>query len=108
MHSTDERPSIKLHCVVNALISRLHLVVVLLIERPLIEVPFVGHLLLAGSLGDPPTGGALVFADVDADHVRSFAESDPYMRAGLIKEYQPNAPEVQQVDAELANPPALV
>ncbi len=43
-----------------------------------------GHLLIAGAFGDPPTGAAFVFAGVDADHVTSFAQSDPYVLAGLV------------------------
>ena len=47
-----------------------------------------GHVLLAGAFGDPPTGAAFVFTDVDADHVRGFAESDPYVRAGLVRNWR--------------------
>jgi uncharacterized protein YciI len=43
-----------------------------------------GHVGLAGALGDPPTGGAIEFHDVDRAHVEAFAREDPYMQAGLI------------------------
>jgi uncharacterized protein YciI len=44
-----------------------------------------GHVGLAGALGEPPAGGAIVFQDVDRAHVEAFAEADPYMQAGLIR-----------------------
>lgn len=47
-----------------------------------------GHLVLAGAFGDPPTGAALVFRDVDAEHVREFAQADPYVKAGLIRSWR--------------------
>lgn len=43
-----------------------------------------GRVVMAGALGDPPTGGAIVFRGVERAHVEAFAESDPYTRAGLI------------------------
>ncbi len=41
-----------------------------------------GDLLLAGAVGDPPTGGLLVFTE-DAD-AESFAREDPYVEHGLV------------------------
>jgi uncharacterized protein YciI len=44
-----------------------------------------GRIVMAGALGDPPHGGAIVFApDVDTAHIESFAVADPYVRAGLV------------------------
>jgi uncharacterized protein len=43
-----------------------------------------GNLVMAGALGDPPIGGALVFKGLDADAVEEFVRDDPYMKAGLI------------------------
>ena len=43
-----------------------------------------GRLTLAGALGNPPTGGALVFRGVSRDHVERFAAEDPYVEAGLV------------------------
>jgi uncharacterized protein YciI len=43
-----------------------------------------GTMRLAGALGDPPTGAALVFGDVGEEAVAAFAEGDPYVRAGLV------------------------
>lgn len=43
-----------------------------------------GGVVMAGALGNPPHGGAIVFADVDADAIEAFADADPYVRAGLV------------------------
>jgi uncharacterized protein YciI len=47
-----------------------------------------GHVLLAGAFGDPPSGAAFVFTGVDAEHVAAFARSDPYVRAGLVRDWR--------------------
>jgi uncharacterized protein len=43
-----------------------------------------GGLLMAGALGDPPTGAAFVFGDVPEDEIVRFADGDPYLAAGLV------------------------
>ena len=43
-----------------------------------------GEVVMAGALGDPPHGGAIVFRDLELDQIEAFAREDPYMRAGLI------------------------
>lgn len=43
-----------------------------------------GRMLMAGALGDPPTGAAFVFGDVDAGEIARFADGDPYVAAGLV------------------------
>lgn len=43
-----------------------------------------GRLLMAGAVGDPPTGALFVFADVPPAEVEAFAEGDPYVAAGLV------------------------
>ena len=43
-----------------------------------------GRLQLAGALGDPPYGGALVFRVDDPDEVDEFAAEDPYVANGLV------------------------
>jgi uncharacterized protein YciI len=48
------------------------------------EAVDAGRIVTAGALGDPPTGAAIVFADVGADAVEAFAEGDPYVRNGLV------------------------
>jgi uncharacterized protein len=43
-----------------------------------------GRVLMAGALGDPPHGGALVFATDDPAEPERFAGVDPYVREGLV------------------------
>jgi uncharacterized protein len=43
-----------------------------------------GHVIMAGALGDPPHGAAIVFRGVDRDHIEEFARTDPYVAAGLV------------------------
>ena len=43
-----------------------------------------GRIVMAGALGDPPTGAAIVFAGVAADDVEAFADGDPYVLNGLV------------------------
>ena len=43
-----------------------------------------GEIVMAGAVGDPPTGGLIVFRGVDREHVEAFAEADPYVTAGLV------------------------
>jgi uncharacterized protein YciI len=41
-----------------------------------------GRILMAGPLGDPPHGAAIVF--VDRDPAEAFARADPYVTNGLV------------------------
>lgn len=43
-----------------------------------------GRVVMAGALGAPPVGAAIVFRGVDADFIEGFAQGDPYVRAGLV------------------------
>jgi uncharacterized protein len=43
-----------------------------------------GRITMAGALGDPPHGAAIVFKGVDREVVEEFAREDPYVRAGLV------------------------
>ena len=43
-----------------------------------------GRLLMAGPLGDPPTGAAFVFQVSELAEVEEFAAADPYIAAGLV------------------------
>jgi uncharacterized protein YciI len=43
-----------------------------------------GRIVMAGALGDPPTGAAIVFADMPVAAVEGFADDDPYVVAGLV------------------------
>jgi uncharacterized protein len=43
-----------------------------------------GRITLAGALGDPPHGAAIVFAGVTSGEIEAFAADDPYATAGLV------------------------
>ncbi len=43
-----------------------------------------GRILMAGALGDPAHGAALVFEGVDPELIEAFVEADPYVTAGLV------------------------
>ena len=43
-----------------------------------------GRLVLGGAVGDPPTGGLLVFRVDSPEDVEAFADGDPYVEAGLV------------------------
>jgi uncharacterized protein len=43
-----------------------------------------GHLLVAGAIGDPVHGGALVFQGLDPAEIEAFVRADPYLEAGLL------------------------
>jgi len=43
-----------------------------------------GAMLMAGALGDPPTGALFVFGDVPAAEIERYAAGDPYIAAGLV------------------------
>ena len=47
-----------------------------------------GELVLAGALADPPDGALLIFKGIDPLAARAFAESDPYIRNGLITHWE--------------------
>jgi uncharacterized protein YciI len=44
-----------------------------------------GRVVLAGALGDPPHGAAIVFTGVGPEEIEAFAEADPYVTAGLVR-----------------------
>jgi uncharacterized protein len=47
-----------------------------------------GLIVMAGPLGDPPTGAALVFRGVGPDSIEAFVRDDPYMKAGLVTDWR--------------------
>jgi uncharacterized protein len=47
-----------------------------------------GRLVMAGALGDPPHGGALVFRDVEPEAIEAFVQDDPYVKAGLVTSHR--------------------
>src|SRR5947209_5694320 len=44
-----------------------------------------GRVIMAGALGDPPHGAAIVFGDAAVDEIEAFVAADPYVRAGLVR-----------------------
>jgi uncharacterized protein YciI len=47
-----------------------------------------GRVIMAGALGNPPTGGAIVFRGVEPEYVEQFVAADPYVEAGLVLSYR--------------------
>lgn len=43
-----------------------------------------GRIVMAGALGEPPHGAAIVFRGVDAGWIDEWASADPYVQAGLV------------------------
>ena len=44
-----------------------------------------GRIVMAGALGNPPSGALLVFADaVPPEEIEEFVAGDPYVEAGLV------------------------
>ena len=43
-----------------------------------------GKVVMAGALGNPPSGGAIVFKGVRREEVEEFVHGDPYFDAGLV------------------------
>ena len=48
----------------------------------------MGRVVMAGALGDPPSGGAIVFRDTPVSDIEAFVSRDPYMQAGLITSWR--------------------
>jgi uncharacterized protein len=47
-----------------------------------------GKVVMAGALGDPPTGGAIAFKGVERGEIERFVHSDPYVEAGLVRSWR--------------------
>jgi uncharacterized protein YciI len=47
-----------------------------------------GRIVMAGPLGDPPTGALIVFGEDGAAAAEAFAGADPYVEAGLVTEWR--------------------
>lgn len=43
-----------------------------------------GHIVMAGALGAPPTGGAIAWRGVTPAEIEAFTAADPYVKAGLV------------------------
>jgi uncharacterized protein YciI len=46
-----------------------------------------GELVLAGALADPVDGAVLLFQGENDQAARAFAETDPYVKAGLVRRW---------------------
>jgi uncharacterized protein len=49
------------------------------------EAHLRGELVLAGALAEPADGALLIFRSPSPDAATAFAQSDPYVRHGLVK-----------------------
>jgi uncharacterized protein len=49
-----------------------------------------GRVVVAGALGDPPSGGAIVFKGVVPEQIEAFVQADPYVQAGLVTAWRMN------------------
>src|SRR4051794_29078970 len=47
-----------------------------------------GSMHMAGALGDPPTGGLLVFNGDDPAPAERFAQTDPYVENGVVTSWR--------------------
>ena len=47
-----------------------------------------GHIHMAGALGEPPTGGLLVFKGDDSEAAERFATEDPYVENGVVTDWR--------------------
>lgn len=47
-----------------------------------------GHLVMGGALADPADGAVLIFRSGSPRAAREFAENDPYVKNGLITEWE--------------------
>ncbi|MGH2859941.1 MAG: YciI family protein, partial [Solirubrobacteraceae bacterium] len=45
-----------------------------------------GQLIVAGAVGDPPSGAVLGFRGLTREEVEAWADTDPYVNAGLVTE----------------------
>jgi uncharacterized protein YciI len=43
-----------------------------------------GHITMAGALGTPPNGGAMVWTGVTPEDIERFTAADPYVINGLV------------------------
>jgi uncharacterized protein YciI len=45
-------------------------------------------IVMAGAVGDPVTGAAIVFRHADVPTIEAFVAGDPYVEAGLVSEWR--------------------
>jgi len=46
-----------------------------------------GLIVMAGALGDPPHGAAIVFKGATRDEIEQFVQDDPYVEADLVTKW---------------------
>lgn len=46
-----------------------------------------GRIVMAGALGDPPHGAAIVFKGATRDEIEQFIQDDPYVEADLVTKW---------------------
>lgn len=47
-----------------------------------------GRIIMAGALGDPPSGAAFVFKGVAPEAIEEYVRGDPYVEAGLVRSWR--------------------
>jgi uncharacterized protein YciI len=47
-----------------------------------------GEVVMAGALGDPAHAAVIVFQETEADEIEAFAQGDPYVQAGLVRDWR--------------------
>ena len=47
-----------------------------------------GRIVMAGALGNPPGGGAIVFRGLERDQIEQFVHADPYVQASLVRSWR--------------------
>ncbi len=46
-----------------------------------------GNVVLAGPLGNPPTGGLLIFRNLSPTDIEQLAQQDPFLINGIVEKY---------------------
>lgn len=60
-------------------------------EAHLARIRETEQIVMAGALGDPPHGAAIVFRDASPEEIERFARDDPYLQAGLVEHWRVEA-----------------
>lgn len=47
-----------------------------------------GRVVMAGALGNPPSGAAIVFRGVEREEIEQFVDDDPYVQAELVRAWR--------------------
>jgi uncharacterized protein len=47
-----------------------------------------GRIVMAGALGDPPSGAAFAFRGLAPEAIEEFVRGDPYVEAGLVTSWR--------------------